>query len=85
MVNTHVPYAGEIATTDALVPFYRTRAEIQRYPTDKSARIVVYCRSGHMSDIAARTLVRLGYTNVLDLDGGMIAWVRAGYPLKNEQ
>ena len=36
-----------------------------------------------MSGIAADTLVRLGYTNVSHLEGGMVAWKKAGYPLKN--
>jgi rhodanese-related sulfurtransferase len=34
-----------------------------------------------MSAIAARALVKHGYTDVWNLDGGMIAWERAGYPL----
>jgi rhodanese-related sulfurtransferase len=34
-----------------------------------------------MSSIAARALVKLGFTNVWNLDGGMIAWQEAGYPL----
>jgi phage shock protein E len=82
LVNTHVPYQGDIAATDASIPFDRTRAEIRRFPADRSARIVLYCRSGRMSDIAARELVKMGYTNVFNLDGGMNGWETAGFPLK---
>lgn len=80
-VNTHIPYEGEIAPTDASVPFDQTARQLDKYPTDKSAKIVVYCRSGRMSDIAARALVQAGYTNVWNLDGGMIAWEQAGYTI----
>jgi len=38
-----------------------------------------------MSVIAAKALVELGYTNVWNLDGGMIAWYEAGYPLLRTQ
>jgi rhodanese-related sulfurtransferase len=40
---------------------------------DKNQTVVVYCRSGHRSGIAATTLAKLGYTNVLDL-GGLLQW-----------
>ena len=82
LVNVHIPYQGEIALTDAFIPFDQTEASLNRYPADKSAKIVLYCRSGRMSDIAARELVRQGYTHVSNLAGGMIEWENAGLPLK---
>ena len=41
--------------------------------TDKSATILVYCRSGRRSALAAADLVELGYSNVYDF-GGIIDW-----------
>jgi len=35
-----------------------------------------------MSAIAAETLVKLGYTNLWNLDGGMVAWEQAGYEIQ---
>ncbi len=46
--------------------------------------VFLYCRSGSMSATAAETLVGLGYTDVWNLDGGMIAWQAAGNPLVTE-
>lgn len=80
-VNTHVPYEGEISDTDAFIPYNEVEDYLPQLPADKSARIVVYCRSGSMSAVAAATLARLGYTNVWDLAGGMNAWVREGLSL----
>ncbi|MHB9005205.1 MAG: rhodanese-like domain-containing protein [Coriobacteriia bacterium] len=50
----------------------------------KDKTVVVYCRTGHRSGIAAATLVSLGYTKVLDM-GGIISWpyaTIAGEPKK---
>ncbi len=81
LINTHVPYEGELAATDAFVPFDQTAQQLAAYPRAKTANIVVYCRSGRMSAIAAATLVGAGYTNVWNLDHGMQGWEAAGYPV----
>jgi rhodanese-related sulfurtransferase len=81
LINVHIPYEGEIPGTDAFVPFDEIGAHVDKLPSDRRARVVLYCRSGHMSAIAAQALVKLGYTDVWNLDGGMIAWQKAGHAL----
>lgn len=46
---------------------------------DRGARIVLTCADGRQSIFAARQLARVGYTNVLVLDGGLKSWVAAGF------
>ena len=57
---------------------------IQEAVEDPDARIVLYCRTGGRSALAARTLLDMGYTNVVDLDGGFKAWVEQGNSLYNQ-
>ena len=83
-VNTHIPYEGEIAQTDAFIAYDQMEQSLSQLPADRKAKIVLYCRSGRMSAIAAESLTRLGFTNVWDLEGGMIAWESAGFPLQGE-
>lgn len=81
-VNTHIPYEGEIEQTDAFIAFEESGPQrVGEYPADKSAKIVLYCRSGRMSAVVAEELVNAGYTNVWNLEGGMIAWEKAGYTI----
>ncbi|MBI2907787.1 MAG: rhodanese-like domain-containing protein [Chloroflexi bacterium] len=80
-VNVHVPYDGEISKTDAFLPYDKIGQDVSKLPRNKGDRIVIYCRSGSMSTAAAKTLVSLGYTDVVNLDGGMIAWEKQGYEL----
>ncbi len=68
----------------ALAGIDQMAANLGQLPADRSARIVLYCRSGSMSAIAARELVAAGYTDVWNLDGGMNAWQAQGYPLVSQ-
>lgn len=48
---------------------------------DRNTPIVIYCRSGRRSDIAASTLRSLGYSQVVAMRGGLSDLARAGYPV----
>jgi rhodanese-related sulfurtransferase len=81
LLDVKTPYIGEIAGTDLYIPYTDLAARASQLPSIKSARIVVYCRSGNESAIAAQTLIDLGYTNIDNLDGGMNAWTASGRQL----
>jgi rhodanese-related sulfurtransferase len=85
LINVHIPYEGEIERTDLFIPFDEIEGNLDQLPADKDARLVVYCRSGSMSATSARTLVELGYTDVWNLDGGMIGWKQAGNSLVDKR
>ncbi len=47
---------------------------------EKNAPLVLYCGGGFRSALAADNVQRMGYTNVLSMDGGWRGWLEAGYP-----
>ena len=83
LINVHVPYEDHIEGTDAFISF-DSILDDPELPADQSAPIALYCRSGNMSAQATADLVAAGYTNVVDLDGGMNAWETAGRELLDD-
>lgn len=51
---------------------------------DKDQQIVLVCRSGRRSASAYEQLTARGYRNLLNLDGGMLAWERLGLPVQKK-
>ena len=64
--ESHIPGA-------ILIPHTEIDARAEEVLTDKDQLILVYCRSGRRSKIAAEALVELGYTNIKEF-GGIIDW-----------
>src|SRR3954467_11901869 len=56
--------------------------DVETLLPDKDAAIVLYCGGGYRSALAADNLQKMGYTNVVSMDGGMRAWREAGYPIE---
>jgi rhodanese-related sulfurtransferase len=56
--------------------------DIETKVPDKGALMVLYCGGGFRSALAADTLQKMGYTNVISLDGGWRAWQQAGMPVE---
>lgn len=51
---------------------------------DKGTTYAVYCRSGNRSGQAVKVMAELGFTDLYDMDGGVIDWAAAGKPLYTE-
>jgi rhodanese-related sulfurtransferase len=55
--------------------------DIEQAVPDIGAPLVLYCGGGYRSALAADNLRKMGYTNVLSMDGGHRGWKEKGYPL----
>ena len=58
--------------------------DIEERLPDKKSEIVLYCGGGFRSALVADNLQKMGYTNVLSLDGGVRGWREKGYPMTSE-
>lgn len=73
--------SGMIPGTDRNIDFREMKTRHRELGAALTDHIVVYCQSGHRSNIAAETLADLGYTHVYNVVGSMNAWTEAGFPV----
>lgn len=73
---------GSIPGTDLNIDFREIKSRHREIGAQFEDHIVVYCQSGHRSNIAAETLADLGYRHVYNVSGSMNAWLEAGFPVE---
>jgi rhodanese-related sulfurtransferase len=66
-----------------LIDFQSGNFESEIATLDKTKTYAVYCRSGSRSGQAVKVMSDAGFTNIYNLDGGVIDWANAGLPLVN--
>ena len=80
--STEEHATGFIPGTDVNIDFREIKARHRDIGAQLEDHLVVYCQSGHRSNIAAETLADLGYRHVYNVTGSMNAWLEAGYPVE---
>jgi len=58
--------------------------DIEKSIPDHNAPVVLYCGGGFRSALAADNLQKMGYTNVISMDGGWRGWTESGYPVTKD-
>ena len=59
--------------------------DIEKAIPDHDAEIILYCGGGFRSALAGESLQKMGYKNVISMDGGWKRWRELGYPIETEQ
>ena len=85
LIDVHTPYAGTIPGTDISIPYDHVDDIAAYIGPDLEAKVILTCLGGSMSGSAGWALVARGYRAVRHLQGGMNAWVAAGYTLDTSQ
>ncbi|MGR8998168.1 MAG: rhodanese-like domain-containing protein [Gammaproteobacteria bacterium] len=78
LVDVHTPEQQHIKGTDLFIPYNQIEKYQDKLPKDKNTAIYLYCEGGPMGNAAARSLYKLGYRNLFNLEGGAEAWRKAG-------
>ena len=63
------------------IPLADVETRVAEFPRDRD--VLLFCRSGRRSGLAQETLVdRFGYIDVSNVEGGILAWEKAGLPIE---
>ncbi len=78
-VRTNEEYSEGHIRGAVLIPVQELDKRLAEVPKDR--RVYVYCHSGRRSVTASNMLVKGGFTNIENIEGGIVAWKKAGYPV----
>lgn len=81
-IRTPEEFAGPRLVNSINVDFYASDFAAQLDELDKTATYVVYCRSGNRTSQAIPIMRDLGFEVVFEVDGGIVNWANAGFPLE---
>jgi rhodanese-related sulfurtransferase len=83
-VRTQPEYTGELGHIKGtvLLPVQDITSWISNYDNDKDKEIIMICRSGNRSGRATQYFLDNGFKDVYNMEGGMIGWNKAGYPVE---
>ncbi len=73
--------AGHLEAVNMLMDYYAPDFKEQLAKLDKDAKYFIYCRTGHRTGITLGIMHNMGFTDIHDLDGGINAWIAAGWPV----
>ena len=80
-VRTPEEFAEGHIEDAVLIDFYAEDFADRLEELDRDVPYLLYCRSGNRSGQVAEMMEELGFTDVADVDGGIVAWIEAGHPV----
>ena len=84
-VRTAPEYEQSHIRNSVHLPIGALNGNIESLPFDKSKPVYAICKSAHRSILAVRLLEMAGYEQACQLQGGMMAWERSGFPVARGQ
>ena len=80
-VRTPDEYAAGHLETAVSADYYAPDFKDKLNKLDKTAKYLIYCRTGKRSAAALKIMQELGFSDARDIAGGITAWISAGYPV----
>jgi rhodanese-related sulfurtransferase len=80
-VRSEKEYLSGTIEDSVNIPWKKIVEEITKYVKDKEQKIIVFCYSGGRATMAAYKLMKAGYKNVLNIEGGITAWKEGKLPV----
>ena len=73
--------AGHLGATSLVMDYYAPDFKDRLAKLDRNSGYLLYCRSGRRTGAALQIMKDLGFTDIHDIAGGMVAWTAAGLPV----